>query len=90
MCLQSCLIPKQLKNHRAIVYCTYFSFCIGVIESTQGDAGQQAGKVQEQGGGAGLLYGTVTHDSCTVNEMTSVLGHDSALLRLYWAGDNLG
>ena len=25
-----------------------------------------------------------------VNEMNSVLGHDSALLRLYWADDNLG
>ena len=24
------------------------------------------------------------------NEMTGVLGHDSVLIRLYWAGDNLG
>ena len=24
------------------------------------------------------------------NEMKGVLGHDSALVRLYWAGDNLG
>ena len=25
-----------------------------------------------------------------LNEMKGVLGHHSALLRLYWAGDNLG
>ena len=24
------------------------------------------------------------------NEMDGVLGHDSALIRLHWAGDNLG
>ena len=24
------------------------------------------------------------------NEMIGVLGHDSACVRLYWAGDNLG
>ena len=24
------------------------------------------------------------------NEMNGVLGHDSAIVRLYWAGDNLG
>ena len=30
--------------------------------------------------------------SCTMklNEMIGVLGHDTALLRLYWAGDNVG
>ena len=26
----------------------------------------------------------------SINEMTGVLGHESALVRLYWAGDNLG
>ena len=26
----------------------------------------------------------------TINEINSVLGHDSTLVRLYWAADNLG
>ena len=27
---------------------------------------------------------------CVGNEMIDVLGHESALLKLYWARDNLG
>ena len=35
-------------------------------------------------------YSFVKVDNSYINEMNGVLGHDFALLRLYWAGDNLG
>ena len=37
-----------------------------------------------------ILIGDNVLAETWTNEMDGVLGHDSALLRLYWVGDNLG
>ena len=38
-----------------------------------------------------ILFGCTVGDSKNIyTEMKGVLGHDSPLVRLYWAGDNLG
>ena len=59
----------------------------------------RVGQISKNGGqlytDAGLtvraqIYMISTGEEVTVApQMTGVLGHDSALLRIYWAGDNL-